>query len=159
MVWIDPLTDPEWGDLLARHSRACMFHTRGWLEALRRTYGYQPVALAIRTRTGGLKSALVFCRVKSRWTGNRLVSLPFSDHCDGLYESADDLEVLVSALKKCAPEQKYVELRPLETFCATSSDFAPTDQYLLHRLPLHQGADAVFHGFHKNHVVRKIPSR
>jgi len=155
-VWIDPLTDPRWPDIVARHPRACAFHSRGWLEALRRTYGYQPVALATRTRTGDLKSAFVFCRVRSRWTGNRLVSLPFSDHCDALHETADDMEVLVSALKKCAPEQKYIELRPLNSFCAASSDFASNDQYLVHRLSLQGGADSVFHGFHKNHVVRKI---
>jgi GT2 family glycosyltransferase len=156
VVWIDPLTDRGWRDLLAGHSSACTFHSRGWLEALRRTYGYQPVALATRTRTGSLKSAFVFCRVKSRWTGNRLVSLPFSDHCDALYERPDDVEVLVRTLQKCAPDQKYIELRPLNTFCANGSGFAPNDQYLLHRLPLQEGANAVFRRFHKNHVVRKI---
>jgi CelD/BcsL family acetyltransferase involved in cellulose biosynthesis len=155
-VWIDPLADPRWEDLAARHPRACPFHSRGWLEALRRTYGYQPVALAIRTRTGDLRSALVFCRVKSPWTGNRLVSLPFSDHCDALTDTADDVEVFVSALKKCAPAQKYVELRLLNAFRASSGGFTANDQYLLHRLSLEGGADAVFHGFHKNHVVRKI---
>lgn len=155
-VWIDPLTDPRWADLVACHPRACTFHSPGWLDALRRTYGYQPVALATRNRTGGLKSAFVFCRVKSRWTGNRLVSLPFSDHCDALIDTADDVEVLVSAVKKCAPEQKYVELRPLDAFCATSGDFTANDQYLVHRLSLEAGTDAVFHGFHKNHVIRKI---
>jgi hypothetical protein len=84
------------------------------------------------------------------------VSVPFSDHCDALYDSTDDVEVLVSALKKCAAEQRYIELRPLRTFRATSSGFAPKEHYLVHRLPLDAGANAVFDGFHKSHVVRKI---
>lgn len=155
-VWIDPLTDPRWADLIARHPRACTFHSGGWLEALKRTYGYQPIALGIPSGSAGLESAFVFCRVKSPWTGNRLVSLPFSDHCDPLTDTADDLETLLSALRKCVPEQKYVELRPRITFDGTTGDFTANDQYLLYRLSLQGGADAVVHGFHKNHVVRKI---
>jgi hypothetical protein len=83
------------------------------------------------------------------------VSLPFSDHCDALADSADDVDVLVSALDKYTPELKYVELRPLNSFSSAGS-FTTNDQYLLHRLSLRGGADAVFPGFHKNHVVRKI---
>ena len=41
-----------------------------------------------------LQSAIVFCRIRSGFTGARLVSLPFSDHCDPLVASPDDLAVL-----------------------------------------------------------------
>jgi CelD/BcsL family acetyltransferase involved in cellulose biosynthesis len=154
--WIDPLTDPMWEELLARHAAASIFQSRGWLQALKRTYGYEPVALATRSQAGALSSALVFCRVKSWCTGHRLVSLPFSDHCDPILESGDDMEVLVDALKQQTARQKYIELRPLATLSATDSGFAPNDHYLVHRLDLRPGADAVFRGFHKNHIVRKI---
>ena len=36
---IDPLADARWDELVERHPRASVFHTRGWLEALKRTYG------------------------------------------------------------------------------------------------------------------------
>src|ERR1700674_241455 len=39
---LDPLNDPRWSALIAEHPRASVFHTRGWLEALRRTYGFKP---------------------------------------------------------------------------------------------------------------------
>ena len=39
----DPVEDPRWPEFLERHPRACVFHTPGWLEALRRTYGYEPI--------------------------------------------------------------------------------------------------------------------
>ena len=35
---IDPTTDERWDDFLQSHPEASIFHTRGWLEALRRTY-------------------------------------------------------------------------------------------------------------------------
>jgi len=154
--WLDPISDPRWGELLARHSQASVFHSRGWLEALRRTYGYEPVALATRTQAGHLKSALVFCHVRSYLTGRRLVSLPFSDHCDPLYESADDEKELMDVLKKDTNGQKYVELRPLETLASPDNVFAPADHYIVHRLDIRTGAEIAFRGFHKNHVARKI---
>jgi hypothetical protein len=42
---IDPIRDRGWTDLIERHPRASIFHTAGWLDALRRTYGYEPVVL------------------------------------------------------------------------------------------------------------------
>src|SRR5688572_17255493 len=42
---LDPLTDDRWPDFLERHPRASVFHSRGWLEALKRTYRYDPIAL------------------------------------------------------------------------------------------------------------------
>jgi hypothetical protein len=34
----DPLQDPRWAELVGRHPHASVFHTTGWLEALRRSY-------------------------------------------------------------------------------------------------------------------------
>src|SRR5712691_8690190 len=41
---IDPLRDLRWQALIDRHPNASVFQTTGWLEALRLTYGYEPVA-------------------------------------------------------------------------------------------------------------------
>src|SRR5258707_6193479 len=41
---IDPLQDSRWSGLIANHPRASVFHTPGWMEALRRTYGFRPEA-------------------------------------------------------------------------------------------------------------------
>ena len=40
---INPLVDPRWPDFLRRHPNASVFHSPGWLDALQRTYGYEPV--------------------------------------------------------------------------------------------------------------------
>jgi hypothetical protein len=45
---IDPLLDPRWPEFLQRNPRASIFHTVGWLDALKRTYGYEPVAYTTR---------------------------------------------------------------------------------------------------------------
>src|SRR5262245_8974230 len=82
----DPLSDPRWNDLLAWHPTASAFHTPAWLWALRRSYGYQPVAYTTSAPGVPLGDGMVFCRVESWLTGRRLVSLPFSDHCTPLVE-------------------------------------------------------------------------
>ncbi len=38
---LDPLLDSRWDEFVGRHPNASVFHDRGWLEALARTYGYE----------------------------------------------------------------------------------------------------------------------
>src|SRR5689334_15098324 len=95
---IDPREDARWPAFLDRHAHASVFHTPAWLEALRRTYGYQPAAFVTAAPGEELTNGLVFCRVKSWLTGRRIISLPFSDYCEPLLESAGDLDALLVAL-------------------------------------------------------------
>src|SRR5438128_44514 len=94
---INPLRDPRWLGLTARHPRASIFHTRGWLEALQRTYGYEPAAVTIDGDGGRLSGAIVYCHVRSKLTGNRVVSVPFSDYCDPLVEHEHEERQLFEA--------------------------------------------------------------
>ena len=65
-VWaIDPLLDDRWPQLIARHPNASVFHTRGWLEGLRATYGYDPIAFTTSAPTETLTNAVLFCMVRS----------------------------------------------------------------------------------------------
>src|SRR5271165_2171364 len=78
---IDRTIDERWEDLLQNHPQASIFHTRGWLEALRKTYGYAPVAFTTSPLGYRLTNGVPFCEISSWLSGRRLVSLPFSDHC------------------------------------------------------------------------------
>ena len=95
---IQPLQDPRWAELVNRHPRSSVFHTVAWLEALHRTYGYQPVVYTTCPPGVALEDGLVFCRVTSWLTGRRLVSLPFSDHCDPLLNNSADANMFISEL-------------------------------------------------------------
>ncbi len=89
---IDPLQDSRWSTLIANHPRASVFHTPGWLEALRRTYGFRPEAYTTSPSTGVLTDAFLFVPIRSWLTGRRIVSLPFSDHCAPLASSPEALD-------------------------------------------------------------------
>src|ERR1700676_4757136 len=75
---IDPLSDHRWHELLQQHPRASVFHSCAWLDALKQTYEYEPVAYTTTAPGAPLKNGWVFCRIRSWLTGRRLVSLPFS---------------------------------------------------------------------------------
>ena len=150
---LDPLTDPRWDDLVARHPRASVFHTTAWLRALEQTYGYEPFALTT-TQDGPLGNGLVCCRVKT-WAARRLVSLPFSDHCEPLVEEPGDLAAMAGWLSREARSGGWrsLELRPR---ALAPAGLPPRARYCLHTLDLRQAADAVFRGFHPSSTQRAI---
>jgi hypothetical protein len=154
---VDPIGDPRWMQLLERDNRATIFHTPGWLLALRQTYGYDPVVFTTSPPSQPLANGIVFCQIESWLTGNRLVSLPFSDHCEPLVEPCADPSEFVNlaALDK----RRYVELRPVEWAPSAKSDqsgFREAEIFWLHRLDLSPSVDEIFRHFHTDCIRRKI---
>jgi len=154
--WIDPIDDLRWADLVGRHPSGSVFQSRGWLEALRRVYGYAPTALVTVARDGTLTGGLLFCSISSWLTGRRLVSLPFSDYCDPLVDDEGDLQRLLEALNAVRTRWKYVELRPRRDLRGINGGFAQSERFYWHRVDLTPSLDDLFASFHKNHVARKI---
>jgi hypothetical protein len=155
---IDPLQDPRWPALIDRHPSASVFHTRGWLQALQMTYGYEPVAITTSVHSEELTNALPFCVVRSWLTGTRLVSLPFSDHCEPLIESREQLVILHRRAESMRKEHgwKYVELRSANLDHVLLSSCQQTIEYCLHRLDLRHSLDDLFRSFHKTSVQQMI---
>lgn len=158
---LDPLRDPRWHSLLQRHRNASVFHSVGWLESLHRTYGYEPVVLSTSPPTADLDNGLLFCRIRSWLTGNRIVSLPFSDHCEPLTVSKEEFDILISSLQvaRARHRWKYIEVRPVDASLGDRVDklgFHSVANYVLHRIDLKPPADEIFHGFDKHSVQRRV---
>ncbi len=156
---IDPLQDPRWNELVQRHPRASLFHSPAWLNALSVTYGYKPVAYATAIPGGRLEAGVVFCQVESWITGRRLVSLPFSDHCEPLVDNSQNWAPLIAALKETLTRERwqYFEMRPREDrFAAVTSLQRATVPYTLHVLDLSPDLETLFRNCHKNSTQRKI---
>ncbi len=148
-----------------------MFHSRGWLEALKRTYGYEPIVLTTSAH-GPLENGLALCRVKT-WLSRRLVSLPFSDHCDPLIDRQEDLEALIEFLAGEMGRERWrsLELRPRPgawpagggrpfTPASGGRPFrvgdGPGPRFCLHTLDLARTAEQIFAGFHASSTQRAI---
>jgi Acetyltransferase (GNAT) domain len=154
---IRPLSDPRWKNLLLQQPAAPVFHSEPWLSALRKTYGFEPLALTTSSPAGDLCNALLFCRVNSPLTGQRIVSLPFSDHCAPLTTDDRDLSELIAAVQSQLTDRRlrYVEMRPVEPLpdpgpCHTVS----TCRW--HRLNLASDLCGIYGRFHPRCVVGKI---
>jgi len=154
----DPLQDPRWPEFLERHPSASMFHSRGWLDALRRTYGYEPIAYTTSPPRGELANGLVFCRITSWLTGRRLVSLPFSDHTEPLTNGEDELPYFLDFLEQDRRREnwKYIEIRPLRKAVQRSGGFEKSTSFYFHRIDLRPTIEVLFRSFHKDCVQRKI---
>ena len=158
-VWIiRPLLDDRWSQFVDRHPNSSVFHTIGWLTALRAAYGYEPIALTTSSPSQKLTNALLFCSVQSWLTRGRLVSLPFTDHCEPLVESIEQLQTLCARLDTLQKTQRwaYAELRTSEPLLDFEKSFRACKTYLWHRLDLRPSLDAIEKRFHKDCIKRRI---
>jgi Acetyltransferase (GNAT) domain len=156
---INPLSDSRWDDLVARHPRASVFHQRGWLEALVCTYRYEPLALTTASAGEPLQDGIVFCLISSWITGTRLVSLPFSDHCEPLLKGPGDSTEFMSWLRAECDRQhwRYLELRPQhQVEAGAGHGLQSSRSYWLHELDTTSSVAQIFSRFHKNSFQRKI---
>ena len=158
---IDPIEDSRWLNFITRQVHASVFHTIGWLEALRSTYAYQPVVFTTSSPSDELSNGLLFCKVHSWITGSRLVSLPFSDHCDPLCDSKDDLALLIRYLQTYIEHEnlRYLEVRPVKgNFAETieANGFRPVATHYLHILDLRRELAELLESFDKDCVRRRI---
>ena len=158
---IDPTQDARWAAFLVKHPFASVFHSGNWLTALRLTYGYRPIAFTTSDREGKIDNGAAFCLVRSWITGQRLVSLPFSDYCEPLFDSTEQADCLVQYLRSHLQEDhwKYVEVRPVNGHfgaIANDSGFRCAKQYMLHRIDLQPDSERLFKNLDKDSVQRRI---
>lgn len=153
---VDPLLDPRWSALVNQDKRASIFHHRSWLEALHRTYGYRPIVLTTCGPEVDLSNGVVFCEVDSWLTGRRLVSLPFSDHCERLAELSEFNQILSFLhVKMRTGKLQYVECRPLSASQEPHLVW-PSAEFAFHSLDLRRSKEELFAGLHKDSIRRKV---
>jgi CelD/BcsL family acetyltransferase involved in cellulose biosynthesis len=155
---IDPLRDPRWKTLIEWHPDASIFHRVGWLEALKSSYGYTPFALTTSAPGSPLMDGLPLCKIRSPLTGRRLVSVPFSDHCQPLVSDPQALNAFIHTLTEhiTTIRQKYFEIRPIIYVGGEGAGLAISNTYHLHRLDLRPPLELLFKQFDKSSVQRKI---
>jgi predicted N-acyltransferase len=105
-----------------------------------------------------MENGVVFCDVNSWLTGERLVSLPFSDHCEPLVDNDADFAAILSELCKwiSVSAHQYFELRPISALRSIPELIQVSETYAFHQLDLNPDLDTIFRGFHKDSVQRKI---
>ncbi len=155
---LDPLKDPRWKEFVEAHAAASVFHTPSWLEALRLTYGYEPVVFTTSPPQSRLTNGIIFCRISSWLTGRRMVSLPFADHCEPLLDdhASQELIEFVRALIK-ENNWKYIEIRPRSSsLLAQVSCREKGSSFCFHVIDLDAPVEALFSNLQKSSIQRSI---
>jgi len=65
---LNPLTYPNWDDLLLTHADYSFFHTTAWARVLHESYGYEPLYFTA-TENGRLSALIPVMEVNSFITG------------------------------------------------------------------------------------------
>jgi hypothetical protein len=141
-----------------KHARASVFHTPAWLEALRRTYAYESFAFTTCAPNSELQDGVVFCCIDSILTGRRLVSVPFSDHCEPLVDDPERLQHLLASLHDNPGTQRfrYVEMRPVSSPLEAARGFEKANTFWFHKIDLDLNLQELFRRFHRDGVQRKV---
>lgn len=158
---LDPLTDERWATFIATRPGAGVFHTVGWMRALKDTYGYEPVVYTTTPPGRDLTNGIPFTEIRSWISGRRLVSLPFSDHCLPLMDGTQRFEELCGLIAEEARGKswRYVELRPAasaENAVEPGGPFRAHDRYYLNTVDLTPDLNTLRRSFHKSCVQRVI---
>jgi hypothetical protein len=155
---IDPLCDSRWDAFVNSHPQSSLFHSTNWLRALQTVYGFELGVVTTCAPETTLTNGVVFCRVNSWLTGRRIVSLPFSDHCEPLVSSGNELDDLLLHIRRDidAGKWKYIEIRPGSSQPGSQTGFTRSNTYRFHCLDLGKSEQTLYRSFHKDCVQRKI---
>jgi hypothetical protein len=138
----NPLDAGDWDARLSKFAATSIFHSSAWAKVLSETYGFTPVYLST-FRGDDLDAALPLMEVKSRITGTRGVSLPFTDECEPVSASDSSVTPLVEEALQLGRNRnwKYVEFRGGKNLFDNA---APSLSFFGHQLNLSGDANSLF---------------
>jgi CelD/BcsL family acetyltransferase involved in cellulose biosynthesis len=141
------LTDPRWGDFVARQPSATPFHHPDWGRLIADCYGFRAFAIVTSDTAGQVRSGLPVIEVRHLWGRPKWVTLPFTDYCPPLVPASQERGELVCALEQAsrAAGVRRVEVRaPLEGASSASRGA------LRHVVALEADPDRVFARFRRS---------
>ena len=129
-----PMSDGDWEAALRDWPEASFFHHSTWSRLLEQTYGFTPSNFLAR-EGGRVRGMLPMMEVRSAITGNRGISLPFTDEVEPLCDSgATFAQLFQSAVETgVARKWKYLEFRGCSRFLEATK---PSLSFYGHRLLL-----------------------
>jgi hypothetical protein len=135
MISILSPTDDRWMAYLSANQLANVFHHPAWSYLLAESYAYEPFVLAASNSQGDIQSAIPLIRIRPLFNKQRLVSLPFTDHCSPLTSSPSTLRYLTDHLVALSQEGKISRIDLRSDYPTLPGMYRYSD-YVLHRIRL-----------------------
>lgn len=160
MRLIDPVSDPRWDLFVDSHPHGTMCQHSSWMKVLALTYKHtKPLCFAIEDQRRDIRAGIACFIVKSKLTGTRIVSLPFSSYCDPLVDDKRNLAIL---LDRIIQETENISPSYYELLSFRSQDLIGDDRlkshnyHKIHVLDIKEGFEEVKQAFHKDCIVRSV---
>ncbi len=149
-------TDERWLAFVEQSGKANIFHHPAWSGLLADCYNYAPFVVISLDADSDISAGLPMAQVNSLLTGQRLVSLPFTDHCSPIYRDDHALDELTNKLillygKKGVSAMEIRAKLPVQPSIQRYSD------HVLHTMDLDSDVDSVFsrlHSMHKRNIKK-----
>ena len=157
-----PWETPAWDDYVAQHPGGGVYHTSAWIRTVCEAGGYAPVCIVAR-EGGAIAGLLPAVAIESRLTGRRLTSLPFSDRCGVLADTADVAEMIVAEAAAQREQRRlgFHEMRDAPRLAdgseaAVDSTYAQDLHFHNYVIPLSPDPDTVRATFSRKSVRQTI---
>jgi CelD/BcsL family acetyltransferase involved in cellulose biosynthesis len=157
---INPLDDERWDKFVSNHPFGVIYHHSSWMRVLSLTYRHlEPLCFVLEDENDNIRAALPCFIVRSKLTGTRLVSLPFSSYSDPLVEDREDFSRL---LDETINELEHTSASYFELRCFRNIDSIKDERltnhnyYKTHILAIEEGFKNISQLFHKDCIVRSI---
>jgi lipid II:glycine glycyltransferase (peptidoglycan interpeptide bridge formation enzyme) len=149
---VDPVRDVRWDVFVDSHPQGMIFHRSEWASVLIEAYGYEPRYHVLETDAGVITAAWPAMLVRSRLTGTRLVTMPFSDHCSPLVRDDHEGRMLLDSVLVDARENvaARVELRGWPESLSAPNVLVSAHGYVRHVVDLTPGRDMLLKGLSEN---------
>ena len=137
----------QWTSFLHRCSSATIYHTPEWKSFLEKTFGYEPHYLFAKDENENIVGLLPLFDVKSKLTGNRLCSVPFSHTCGPIGDN-QSLSMLVDEAISIFDdsEAKFIEIRnPIKL-----NNFENINSYSTYILDVSKNIDEIWKNLSSN---------
>jgi CelD/BcsL family acetyltransferase involved in cellulose biosynthesis len=144
-ITILELTDPRWGDFVARQPSATPFHHPDWGRVIADCYGFRAFAVATSDAAGQIRAGLPMMEVRHLWGEPKWVALPFTDYVPPLVPAPHEEIDLVRALHKAS---KAAGIRRVEFRAQLKGTSSASRTAFRHVVALDHDPDRVFARFH-----------
>jgi len=141
----------EWRSYVERYPEGLFYHLPEWKETLQQSFRRQPFYLFARNNDGKLVGLLPLLQVNSPFTGNRLVSLPFSHTCGPIADSESIVARLISRAQELCEDRRCRDLE-IRAMRRPPMDTKVSEYFNTYTLELSDDPSAVWTKLHQKDV-------
>ena len=141
-----------WEDISNYSEFSTIFHTWNWTELISSQYNFKPIAFIKNTCNKNELYGIQFCEIKDFYGRKKLVSLPFSDNCDILFNNNEILEELIDETIDYSRKNNIAEIEIRSEVNSSNLSFTQVTDSVIHKLKLERDYNLNYKYFKDSHI-------